>query len=407
MGGSGAGASGAGGTGGVGGEGATGGSGGAPFCLAGTQQPCYEGPDPTLDVGACKGGVETCLEDGTAFGACEGQVTPIAEDCATVVDDDCDAEVNEPAAGCVCEPNASESCYEGPANTEFVGVCQPGTKLCAADGLGFGPCIGQVLPGIETCGSPADDDCDSQTNEEGADCACVPDSVVACYSGPPGTQNVGECVGGQQTCDIHGLGFGQCIGEQTPVAETCNTTVNDDCDALTNEEGAGCVCLPGSVSSCYTGPPGTLNEGLCQAGTHMCNAQGTAFGPCNGEVTPQAETCYNTVDESCDGQLDDGCVTTYATNVQPILAQKCAPCHEQFGSGGANFAVSYADSQLPSYYCPGFTKGACLIVRIQNGTMPAGGGCTGNPVLDAGNAACLTATQQSVIQNWISTGQLP
>jgi hypothetical protein len=77
------------------------------------------------------------------------------------------------------------------------------------------------------------------------------------------------------------------------------------------------------------------------------------------------------------------------------------------GSGGANLASSYSSTQLASYYCPGNTKGACTIVRIQNGSMPAGAGCTGNPVTDAGNPACLTATEQATIQAWITGGQLP
>jgi hypothetical protein len=46
-------------------------------------------------------------------------------------------------------------------------------------------------------------------------------------------------------------------------------------------------------------------------------------------------------------------------------------------------------------------------LRIQNGTMPFGAGCTGNPVLDAGKPACVTAAQQQTIQSWISQGQLP
>lgn len=97
---------------------------------------------------------------------------------------------------------------------------------------------------------------------------------------------------------------------------------------------------------------------------------------------------------------------TYA-DVQPVFLTKCSPCHATFGSGGTNFAASYADSQLPSYYCPGQTKGYCTLVRVQNGSMPAGGGCTGNPVLDVGNSACLTASEQNLLSQWITQGQQP
>lgn len=62
--------------------------------------------------------------------------------------------------GGVCAPGESVSCYEGPPSTEGVGVCHAGTRTCAADGSGFGPCTGQTLPSPEDCGTPEDDDCD-------------------------------------------------------------------------------------------------------------------------------------------------------------------------------------------------------------------------------------------------------
>jgi hypothetical protein len=70
-------------------------------------------------------------------------------------------------------------------------------------------------------------------------------------------------------------------------------------------------------------------------------------------------------------------------------------------------ASSYSDTQLASYYCPGKTKGACALVRIQNGTMPYGKGCSGNPADDSANPACLTAAEQDTIQSWIAGGQKP
>lgn len=65
------------------------------LCVPGAQSPCYEGPDGTEGVGICKGGVQTCADDGMSLGGCEGQVTPLAEDCASPSDDDCDGKVNQ------------------------------------------------------------------------------------------------------------------------------------------------------------------------------------------------------------------------------------------------------------------------------------------------------------------------
>src|SRR5262249_45147995 len=156
-----------------------------------------------------------------------------------------------------------------------------------------------VVPVAETCATPGDDDCDGQTNEEGAGCTCAPGSQAPCYSGPPATEDVGPCHGGTQQCKADGTGFGPCVGEVTPGVETCNTPVDDDCDGQTNEEGAGCVCLPGSTAACYDGPAGTENVGPCKGGMHTCNAEGTAWGPCVGEVVPQADLCSTPIDDDC------------------------------------------------------------------------------------------------------------
>ncbi len=59
-----------------------------------------------------------------------------------------------------CEPMSTETCYDGPADTEGVGVCQSGLRTCLEDGSGFGPCTDQILPSIELCGDELDQSCD-------------------------------------------------------------------------------------------------------------------------------------------------------------------------------------------------------------------------------------------------------
>jgi hypothetical protein len=209
-------------------------------------------------------------------------------------------------------------------------------------------------------------------------------------------------------CSADGTTLGACVGEVDPVTETCTTPVDDDCDGMTNESGTGCVCAPSSTSSCYTGPAGTSGVGLCHAGTHTCNSLGTGFGACVGEVDPRTEDCATPGDDNCNGTANEGCTTAhYATDAQPIFNTYCGPCHTSLGSGGTNFASVYADSQAASLICPGHTVGYCALVRIQNGSMPQGAGCTGNPATDSGNPACLSAAQQMTISSWIAAGQLP
>lgn len=140
--------------------GVDGGDGGPLVCTPGHTEPCYSGPAGTLGVGACKAGIEVCLTDGSGYGACFGEVTPVAETCATAVDDDCDGEVNEEGDFCVCSPGHTIECYTGPAGTGGVGLCSPGVRSCNTLGSGYGVCQGEVLPAPESCATYFDEDCD-------------------------------------------------------------------------------------------------------------------------------------------------------------------------------------------------------------------------------------------------------
>jgi len=116
--------------------------------------------------------------------------------------------------------------------TVDVGVCHPGTKKCAPDGLDYSPCNGEVTPGMEVCGNGLDDDCDGQVDEE---CACTPGMTASCYSSAPNTRNVGACHSGTMTCLPGGSGYSSCMGEVTPIAEICSNGVDDDCNGKLDE----------------------------------------------------------------------------------------------------------------------------------------------------------------------------
>lgn len=65
-----------------------GGAGGGPECTPPATQDCYTGSPGTQDVGLCKGGTQSCTEEGT-WGPCEGEQLPVPEDCAAPADEDC------------------------------------------------------------------------------------------------------------------------------------------------------------------------------------------------------------------------------------------------------------------------------------------------------------------------------
>lgn len=210
-----------------------------------------------------------------------------------------------------CTPGSERSCYSGAAETAYVGLCVSGKRICKLDGLGFGDCEGEVLPETETCGNPADEDCDGLTNEDGADCNCTPGAEIACYSAAPATKDVGPCKAGSQACNEEGNGYRACDGELTPKAETCDTSFDDDCDGSVNEEGDSCVCIPGATEDCSDAPSGKAGVGACVMGSRACNSAGTEWGSCDGDVSPtSAEACNNGKDDDCNGQTDDGCSCT-------------------------------------------------------------------------------------------------
>ncbi len=89
--------------------------------------------------------------------------------------------------------------------------------------------------------------------------------------------------------------------------ELCADGLDNDCDARADE---GCVCASGETQDCYTGSEVSRGVGACHDGVVSCEiSDGMAeWGvDCVGSKTPATELCGNTVDEDCDGNLDDGC----------------------------------------------------------------------------------------------------
>ena len=113
---------------------------------------------------------------------------------------------------------------------------------------------------------------------------------IYCYSGPEGTDTVGECRPGTRACE-NGF-FGPCTGEVVPQAEECNDD-DDDCDGETDEDVAG--------ATCQTGLAGVCGEGMlvCDQGRSMCQQVGTIGTEiCDGK------------DNDCNGEADEGAIAS-------------------------------------------------------------------------------------------------
>ncbi len=186
---------------------------GCPDGLACCTEQCV---DIMTDEAHC-GGCEAPCEPADATGECNagiceiGMCDPGFDDCNGAANDGCEVD-----GLCACVPNQAYDCYSGPMGTEDVGVCTGGTQTCNAEGTALGPCIGQVLPGLELCASGQDENCDGTVDED-------PDLDADGW-----TQCGGDC------CDDVGVG---CLSPDlvNPGAfEFGGNMVDDDCDGMTD-----------------------------------------------------------------------------------------------------------------------------------------------------------------------------
>ncbi len=267
-------------------------------CDSGDKNQCYDGPGSSQNVGACRDGIQNCV-DGVWSDVCEGTVTPETELC-DALDNSCNGLIDE---GCACSSGATQSCYTGPAATRDTGECQDGTQHCVEGTWSF-VCSAETKPAAEVCNG-ADDDCDGTVDEGN------PEGGSGCTTG-----DLGVCSAGSMNCVAGSL---TCTNDNSASTETCNS-LDDNCDGSVDEGN------PGGGGSCATGL-----LGVCSLGGMVCT--GGSLG-CQATFLPAAEICNN-LDDDCDGMVDEG--TPCGGGAVCSVGQCIAACPYVYGHDGQSF----------------------------------------------------------------------
>ncbi len=203
---------------------------------------------------------------------------------------------------CSCSPAATAKGAQTTCHVQnAVGTCS-GVRKCAASGLTACPA---PTPATETCGNGIDDDCNGQTDENGA-LGCVTYYPDKDGDGDGLLGATGACQCGP-TADFHAKTNGDC----NDAAPKINHNAVEICDGVDNN------CDGQTDEGCDDDGDGYCDADMLYAPAPICPKGGNDCDDLNALVHPGAlEVCGNGLDDNCDGLTDggldvDGCVPFY------------------------------------------------------------------------------------------------
>ena len=311
---------------------------------------CYEGPPSAASVGTCTNGLSYCRSPGV----CYNDVWPIPELC-DLQDNDCDLTADDtPDANAVCDdglPNTVDECVAGVCqntlaclqtdtscddglgacvdcnaqdawyDTSAPYACCSGGASCTCTPQEYrdyvcdtvnGGCV-YVVTSTQTAitGCTNCDDANLCTNDScnGITGLCEnPNNTYSqtCYTGPGGTEGIGVCYQGTETCS--GGSFGAC-SDVTPSGEVCDGFDND-CNNMTDDGTAEASCAAGT--SCWWGACDTdcTSNADCGA-TEFCYFEN---GITPGRCAPQSDACADVTCANGATCFEGSCTNTNCGN---------------------------------------------------------------------------------------------
>jgi hypothetical protein len=168
------------------------------------------------------------------------------------------------------------------------------------------------------------------------DAECTDGETRECYSGPPGTENVGPCKLGVEICS-GGRWPGVCVGDVPPRIDHCNGA-DDDCNGVIDDgDGVGDEC---------TGTNGCTGAKACtDTGKVRCIApQKNECDVCDGPAIDNlGDECVN----------DEGCLGALVCSPDGSLGVCNAPNKNACALCGGPVIEGLGDACMSADSCPG------------------------------------------------------
>ncbi len=182
-----------------------------------------------------------------------------------------------------------------------------------------------VLVVLAACGNDA-----SVANE------CDDGETRECYGGPAGSENVGPCRVGLESCS-GGRWPGFCVGDIVPRVDSCNQA-DDDCNGIIDDGGeVGEVC---------TGSNGCAGAKACDAGGSV-----RCFAPSKNECDLCGGPDVINVGDEC--MSDQGCIGGFVCAPDANFSVCVTPVQNECGLCGGPAVSGLTDACMSADSCPG------------------------------------------------------